>query len=270
MSDLAIDFSYTTIPAASAKGAGYIGAFMYLSNDPAKNATPARVNDWLSNGLGVGLVWETTAQAALGGTPAGTSDGHAARAQASALGAPLACPILANIGDWAVLPQELGIVATYYRAFQAAAGQAGGYGTSYVINYCVNTGCTGYWWQNAMNDQTDLGASVSPNATIYQRVTPTKQIPGIAPGSYDENVMLKPFTWWTSSPTPPPTPPPVVQPPTIIQGDDDMAPTVEVDNNQRHVYVANANGSVTHWWQNIGSAGWAGPEILPAPPPPAA
>ena len=67
MAAYSCDFSYARPVPAAIKAAGYVGVWRYLSGGtPGKDITFAEFESYLNTGLGVGLVWETSAQAALG------------------------------------------------------------------------------------------------------------------------------------------------------------------------------------------------------------
>lgn len=217
MSLLAIDYAWARPDPAAIKAAGYDAVLRYLSADPTKNLTPGEAAALHAAGLGIGLIWETTAQAALGGGPAGAADGAQAVGEAQALGLPEGCLLIANLGDFAATADQLAAIHAYYYAFRRVPGfsyQPGGYATGYIIEQLVAAGAIGVWWQNAIDDQGVSGSVVADHASIYQRRTPTLTIAGTAPGDFDEDVWgFGPSpspAWWMPSPPPPPPPPPVL------------------------------------------------------------
>src|ERR1700722_9770413 len=90
---LGIDYSYARPNPGEIKNAGYDWVMRYLSTEPTNNLTASEAAGLLQVGLGIGLVWETTAERALLGTTAGSEDAAAANSQADALGYPENCPI---------------------------------------------------------------------------------------------------------------------------------------------------------------------------------
>lgn len=198
---LACDYSTARPDPSAIRQAGYVAVLRYLSANvsPGKDLTKAEADALLSAGLGIGVVWETSAQRALSGTVGGAMDGQDAAIEANAIGLPAGCLLLVNVGDFIVTPDEVDVIHAYYMAFTAEVDkwQYGAYGTAYIIDGLVKLGAHGLWWQNAMNDQNESGSVVSPNAGIYQRVTPTKIITGVSAASYDEDVIIRNVNWWT-------------------------------------------------------------------------
>jgi Domain of unknown function (DUF1906) len=197
------DFSYSKPTPAAALAAGYSGVVGYLStpDNSSKNISGAQMAGYQSAGLDVLLVWETTAQRALGGSAAGSADGTAAFGQARERGFPLTSALFFNIGDFAASPGQIPAISQYLAAVIATcpAQLVGAYGTGYIIDQLAASYFGLVWWQNAMNDSGEKGNVVSANANLYQRVTPTHPIPGY---SIDENVVTK--AWSVNNPLPPP------------------------------------------------------------------
>lgn len=211
---LSIDYSTARPAPAAIKAAGYTGVWRYFSNPGnPKNLTAAEAAALHAAGLGIGVVFESTAQRSLSGAAGGTADGLAAAAQARSVGLPAGAPLLANLADFAATPVQIDTIHDYYFAFRTAIGgyQPGGYGTAYVINQLVAAGAEGLWWQNAMDNQGVPGSVVSQHASVYQRVRPTRVIAGAAAGSFDEDVQgfgPSQVSWWmpAARPAVPPAP----------------------------------------------------------------
>lgn len=204
---LACDFLDAPATPQAIKDAGYTAVLRYL-----RNTTASDVQSYLDVNLGVGMIFETLANEATVGN--GTADGKTAISQMRVLGAPSGVIGVVNIGDFQATPQQIPAIAQYYDAFAAqwttASYELMGYGTGYIIQQLVQSGCQGLWWQNAENDQGVPGDVVIPEAALYQRVTPTVSIPG-ASGGWDEDVVVNgaSIPWWTNSiPSPTPAPPP--------------------------------------------------------------
>lgn len=212
---LAIDYAWQHPQPAQIRSAGYTAVIRYLSQDPTKDISPAEVLSLHANGLGIGLIWETTADRALGSTVAGQADGAAVHDRLHALGAPPGTPVLANLGDFVVVPSQLGAIRAYYTAFRGQLAEyqagAGGYGSGYLIEQLNADWPDDIWWQNAMDDQGIAGSTVVAPTSIYQRITPTRTLPDPA-GEYDEDAYgfgPRPvLAWWGPGvPVPPPPPP---------------------------------------------------------------
>jgi Domain of unknown function (DUF1906) len=212
MTQLLIDVSYARPNPTYIRSAGYIGVIGYISPEPTKNMTPVYATALQAAGLGVLLVWESTAQQALGGAASGRSDAVQAVMLANALKYPNGSPLFVNIGDFAATEDQIPFIRSYYEAFAAGINprMAGGYGTGYIINQLAPV-CTGIWWQNAMDDEGVPGSTITPHTAIYQRTSITlSPIPG---GGYDEDVLVNniPVQLWLGvAPIPTPTPKPVV------------------------------------------------------------
>lgn len=207
MTELSCDYSLARPSPAAIKAAGYVAVWRYLSPNPnAKNLSVSEANALHAAGLGIGLIWETFADRALSGEAGGTADGTAAVAQAKALGAASGCPLLANLGDFKATLAQIPAIQAYYHAFRRVPGfayQAGGYATRFIIDQLVAHAATGLWWQNAMDDAGVPGSVVSPNAGVYQRVTPTVPHP-VAGVDEDVTVNGAYVHWWMPTPPPPP------------------------------------------------------------------
>lgn len=85
---LVLDYSWARPSPAAIKGAGYSGVIRYLSYEPSKNLSNAERDALWREGLSIGLVWEATAQAPLGGYARGQADAREANRQADAFGWP--------------------------------------------------------------------------------------------------------------------------------------------------------------------------------------
>lgn len=213
---LAIDYAWQHPDPAAIKAAGYTAVIRYLSQDGTKDLTADEAAQLHAAGLGVGIIWETTADRARSSTVGGEQDAAAVWMLLKQLGAPPGLPVLVNLGDFNVQPADVGAITAYYSAFRQNLGEyvsgAGGYATGYLIDHLTVHWPDDIWWQNAINDQDVSGSTVVVGASIYQRVTPTQNLPGAA-GEYDEDVYgfgPRPvLQWWTAAvPTPPPPPQP--------------------------------------------------------------
>jgi len=189
-SGLAIDYAWQHPDPTAIAAVGYRAVLRYLSNDPSKDLSIAEAAALHAAGLGIGLVWETTATRATEGMQAGLDDMTAATAQAQALGYPPGLVIWLAVDT----DVEWSAVAPY---FIGASSLKGPYvlrpygGIKIVEGFAAALGGGGAWQTEAWS-----GSSVSPNAALYQRVTPTlPPIPG-AQGTYDEDAILQPIALW--------------------------------------------------------------------------
>ena len=260
------DFSFSKPSIGQLRSAGYSGVIGYLStpdntSGSGKNISAAQVANYQQAGFDVPLVWETSAQRALNGAPAGQVDGATAFAQARGRGLLPSVPLFFNVGDFAASPLQIPAIAAYLgAAISQCPGQlVGAYGTGYIIDQLAPGFPHVVWWQNAEDDQGDKGSNISPNAHLYQRVNPTHPIPGT-----DEDVVCR---VWTAAPTP--TPPPPIVP--TQEDDEDMDALMKqwvTSDGVDHIAVYDA-GVGHHWWQKVGGNGAGQPtwyyETLPSP-----
>lgn len=226
---LAIDYAWQHPQPGAIAQAGYTAVLRYVSTDPSKDLSATEAVSLHDAHLGIGLIYETTAQRALGSTVAGQEDGAAMLTRLQQLGAPTGIPAIANVGDWSVQPEDIGAITAYYTAFRRQLGDyvvgAGGYGPGGLIKFLAVAYPGDIWWQNAINALGWSGAAVHPAASIYQRVSATRALTG-AQGSYDEDVYgfgpRAQLGWWLQpGSTPPPVTPPadwIAQMPTLRQG----------------------------------------------------
>ena len=219
---LAIDYSDARPSPAAIKAAGYSDVLRYVPTGFAgKDVSLPEIQEIHAAGLGIGFIWETTAQRATAGSPAGQEDGNICKSQLEKLKVSRGSPVFVNVGDFAATPDELNAIVGYYYQFRFALGsdtifRCGAYATSYLIAHMVAQGQTGIWWQNAIDDQGISGSVVNTHASMYQRTSPTKSIAGSKPGDYDEDAFgfgpVPDIPFWKPSVSPSPAPAPVPVP----------------------------------------------------------
>lgn len=158
---MGIDFAWSKPSAADAKAAGAHWAAGYYSTDPSKNLTAALVSEYLSAGLAIVGVWETTTARATAGYAAGAYDAQEADRQRAGVGLPDTAVIHLAVDedtDWASVEQ-------YFAGATSVLGQhrVGVYGGIRVIAGAAAAGYK-YLWQTVAwsNGQWD------PHATIHQ------------------------------------------------------------------------------------------------------
>lgn len=187
------DCSYTRPDGATMAAAGYRFVLGYVSPNPRKNLTANDYYFYRQAGLGVGLVWESSAGRALtGGQAGGTADGRAAEVQANALGYPVDAVIFFAV-DTDTTPANYSAITAYARAFNLATRRPVGiYGEFDVIEHFVTPGRqpVRYGWQTAAWSSRRL----SSKAHLYQRVGhPAWPVPtGVSPSAFDEDVAILP------------------------------------------------------------------------------
>lgn len=182
-----VDYSYSHPTPAAVAGAGYLGAMRYLSFDgPPKNLTAAERDALHSAGLGIGLVWEATASAPLGGYQRGTADAARANSQADALDYPPHLPIFFAV-DFEPTTASMPYVLDYFRAIIAASPRpVGAYGPYAAIEalHAAPVRPTHYWQCIAWSH-----GYLSAHAHLFQRF-------GYVLGdTSDENDILQPPDW---------------------------------------------------------------------------
>jgi hypothetical protein len=195
---LAADYSFAHPEPTAFKVAGYDVVLRYLSHTSDKNLTHPEAKALRHAGLSVGLVWETTADRALAGNPAGDQDRIDAEEMAAELGYPKTCVMFYAV-DTDVSPDA---VDEYFADIaKGATHPVGVYGSLRVCEGMRASGHVTYLWQTEAWSGTD----VSKHAHIYQRVRATKNLPK----GCDEDVLLKPLPLWAPHSDQPVDPPDV-------------------------------------------------------------
>ena len=176
---LIVDYSWTHPDPGSLKAAGYVGVMRYLARKVDAKLLQAGERDALhAAGLGIGLVWETTASRAGDGEAAGVADAVTAEGLADALGAPRELPIFFAVDFDATAAQ----VAPYFDGVRANARRPVGLYGSFRIVEGVDVD---WYWQCAAWSR----GRISDRAHLYQRIG--APVPGT-----DENRMYRPLPLW--------------------------------------------------------------------------
>jgi hypothetical protein len=137
-----------TVTALKAAGIRFVGRYLSTPGNP-KNITALEAKKLHDGGIHVILVFETTANRALGGTNAGHADAISARSQAKALGVPAAVPIYFAI-DFDATPGEQQAIDNYFKAAGSVLGgksRVGAYGGYWPIKRLFDADLIGYGWQ---------------------------------------------------------------------------------------------------------------------------
>src|SRR5579875_3114511 len=139
---------------ADIRAQGADGVMCYISptdgQPGSKDATPAEVHAYRSDGLWVGLNWESTGTTFTGGYAAGVADAQAALLLIEARGYPKGCAVYFSL-DTYVSDGQLGAAQAYadgIRSVLAPAGWLTGvYGSYYVMESVVGGGHADSGWQ---------------------------------------------------------------------------------------------------------------------------
>lgn len=131
-----VDYSYARPAPSDIVGAGYWGAMRYLGND-SRCLDVAEADRLLQAGLGIGLIWETSARRPLEGRSAGLTDGLSANDYADFLAAPN-IPIYYAV-DFQPTPDEIrGPITDYFYGCTEAHGRpVRAYGNAAVVHHLV-------------------------------------------------------------------------------------------------------------------------------------
>lgn len=167
-----IDQSWGYANPAQAAAAGIKVVSMYLSHDPSKNVTAAKVKAYHAAGIGVLLNWESEPGRPLLGKAAGKADATDAVALVAALikavgYAPRSKLAIPFSCDRDVTRLQLPRVRDYYAATKKALGRRylnGVYGEADVIEDLHRQGLTVMEWQTYAWS----GGRLSPEADFYQ------------------------------------------------------------------------------------------------------
>lgn len=162
-----IDYSYSHPPVGDVVAAGYIGCMRYLGNDGRCITTPER-DQLLGAGLGIGLIWETSADRVLDGGQAGRDDAASANKYADQLGAPWV-PIYYCTDFHAQGGQITGPICDYYRCARDYGGrEVRVYGGAPVIDHMHDVLGLVKGWQPAATSWSENRDS--PYAAMFQQV----------------------------------------------------------------------------------------------------
>jgi hypothetical protein len=142
-----VDFSFARPGGAALSAAGKRFVVRYLTVN-GKALTAQEVTDYHAHGLGIALVFESTADRARQGAPAGSADAKTAAAAAIERGVPNSVPIYfavdfnADADDWPA-------IEAYFRAVGAEIGleRVGVYGGIFVVRRCHDHQVARWFWQ---------------------------------------------------------------------------------------------------------------------------
>lgn len=151
---IVIDEAWAKATPAQARSWGAVAVGMYVSHDPAKNASAALVRQYAAAGIKSFLFFEDTAAQAEGGHPQGVTDAQFALPLAATYGMPLWAPLIAaidfDVPDYAPASRDplakLGPVGEYLKGWCDTIGKArtGVYGSYYTCTRAIAAGVASY------------------------------------------------------------------------------------------------------------------------------
>ena len=159
-----VDYAWGTPPFDEFVKQGFSFAMRYISLDPKKDLTSEELTELWRRGIGVGLVFETTANRALNGYNAGVQDGELSLKRCNDLGLPTS-PVYFAV-DFDATDAQKPTIVSYLAGAASVLGKArvGVYGDYYVVDYVYkNKGASWFWQTYAWS-----GGLEHPQAHILQ------------------------------------------------------------------------------------------------------
>ncbi len=145
--DFGVDYAWGTPVVSQLQKAGVKFVCRYLSHDASKNLKANELRALCAAGIAVVVVWESTANRALGGFTAGKGDAESARAELRALG-------IGNVAvyfavDFDATPAQQQAIDRYLQGAASVLGHSrvGVYGGYHVVKRCLDNGTATYGWQ---------------------------------------------------------------------------------------------------------------------------
>lgn len=163
-----IDYSWGRPGGAAIRASGYSFAMRYvwLPGDTGKGLTPDERDDLHSNGVAIGLVFETSGNRALDGFFAGIYDAkNYVLPQLTVLDWPEDRPVYFTV-DFDVT-NEYDAIRNYFLGIQTLLPLAriGVYGEVDILRYCHDNNLAGWFWQSL---GWNVGKGVYENANLHQ------------------------------------------------------------------------------------------------------
>ncbi|HKY67414.1 MAG TPA: glycoside hydrolase domain-containing protein [Acidimicrobiales bacterium] len=144
-----LDWSYADLSAQAVLDYGAVGAMRYLGHD-GRCITGAERDEMLSHGVGIGLIYETSARRPLEGYSAGLTDALTANDLADELGAPGSVPIFYAVDFQPTSGELVGPITDYFRgAIEAYGREVANYGCAAVVDHLHRTFAQMTSWQCA-------------------------------------------------------------------------------------------------------------------------
>lgn len=162
-----VDYSWARPGGKAIREAGFTFAMRYVPypGDGGKGLTRGEVDDLHANGVAVGLVFESTANRALGGRIAGLRDGNVVVEACEQLGWPDYEPVYFAV-DFDATPEQQPAIDEYLRGAAVPLGLplVGVYGGYHVVKRCWENGTAKWLWQTYAWS----GGLVHPEVHVYQ------------------------------------------------------------------------------------------------------
>ena len=157
-----LDYSYARPDPETIKSEGFSGVLRYLSYNPEKNLSIEERDLLWNAGLGIGLVWETTAQRALSAEVGGVQDATEALKQATELGY---TGTIYFAVDFQPDQSDLVYIVYYLNGAKKILGdRVGAYGNYDVVKKCFDDNVVKWCWQTYAWSS----GRVDERAQIYQ------------------------------------------------------------------------------------------------------
>lgn len=159
-----VDYAWGPKPYDAFKQQGIRFAMRYISHDNSKDLSYAEKRELHKRGIGVGLVFESTANRALSGFANGAVDAKYAAARASLLGMK-DVPIYFAV-DFDATDRQKPLIREYLRGCASVLGRnrVGVYGGYWVVKDCYEHRACDWFWQTYAWS----GGMVHPATHIYQ------------------------------------------------------------------------------------------------------
>ena len=145
-----LDCSFARPGGTAIRAAGFDFCMRYVPYEGAggKGLTVDELTDLRTNGLAVGLVFESTGGRMLDGSEAGQSDAKVAQTAAAELGFPDTTAIYFTV-DFDAQPNQYDSIDAYLAGAASVLGPArvGVYGSYAVIEHCHEAGTATWFWQ---------------------------------------------------------------------------------------------------------------------------
>lgn len=167
MAERGVDYSWARPGGQAIREAGFTFAMRYCPypGDGGKGLTRGELDDLHANGVAVGLVFESTANRALGGRIAGLRDGSAVVEACEQLGWPDYEPVYFAV-DFDATEEQQPAIDEYLRGAAVPLGLplVGVYGGYHVVKRCWENGTAKWLWQTYAWS----GGLVHPEVHVYQ------------------------------------------------------------------------------------------------------
>ena len=163
-----LDYSWARPSPQSCKDWPAVGVMRYLGpGNNGRDITRAEADSLMGVGLGVGLVWETSANRALAGYDAGAADASQAAYYADLLGFPRDRPIYFACDCDVSTSQAYSVVLDYFRGTNQCLNEARAYGEADVLDATAEHLGFRHGWQPASTSWS--GNRISGNAGMLQK-----------------------------------------------------------------------------------------------------